>query len=357
MIHVTTDLIPALSLVLHDVPHDRLFVLADENTARYCLPMMEAMAEEYRLITIGIGDEHKTLTTLATVWDALEEGEATRHSLLMNVGGGVVTDLGGFAAATFKRGIKYINVPTTLLAMVDAAVGGKTAINYHGLKNEIGAFCQPEHVIISPRFLATLDRKNLLSGMAEMFKHILINEAAASSAPNEYEALSDIFATFLHTPDEGVLQAIADAIAASIAVKERIVTIDPTEQGLRKALNFGHTMGHAIEELLLQQGHPVLHGYAVAWGMTGELYLSHMKCGLSVGVLRQTTRQLRELYGPCPITCKDYDALLSLMHHDKKNLSADAIRFALLSAPGRITLDCTASHEEIEEALDFIRVG
>lgn len=354
MITTTSDLPAALSDLIRSVPYDRLFVVADENTARHCVPLLADRLDASRIITIPSGDEHKTLSTLTTVWDALEAGGATRHSLLINVGGGVVTDLGGFAAATFKRGIRYINVPTTLLAMVDAAVGGKTAINYHGLKNEIGAFHQPEHIILCPRFLTTLDKENLLSGMAEMCKHHLLSGPHAAAA---MERTADLFTTLLHHPDDDVYAAAAQAIADSVTVKERIVTADPTEQGLRKALNLGHTLGHAVEELLLERGTPVLHGFAVAWGLMGELYLSHLVSAFPLEALRATTRLLRELYGCPPIGCKDYDTLLSLMKHDKKNSSADTVCFALLNASGDIRIDCTASREQVFEAIDFMRDG
>ena len=345
MIITATDIGTTLQDLLREAAADRVFVLCDENTRLHCWqPLSNSSFRNPHLITIPAGDDNKNISTLETVWRALTEGGATRHSLLINMGGGVVTDIGGFAAATFKRGIRYINIPTTLLAMVDAATGGKTGINFAGLKNEIGAFHQPEHVILYSPFLATLDKENLLSGMAEMFKHILIG--SDGNAVAQMEELTD---TFSRGKDASTL------IRQSVGVKERIVAADPTEKGLRKALNFGHTIGHAIESLLLEKHTPVLHGYAVAWGMIGELYLSHITSALSIDTLRGATRLLNELYGPCPISCKDYDRLYTLMLHDKKNLSADNVRFALLASAGNIRLDCTASCEEIFEALDFIR--
>lgn len=346
MIISATDIRQTLDEQLRGIDADRTFVLCDEHTARLCLPPTGLQARGCPVITIAPGDESKNLDTLATVWQALTEGGATRHSLVINVGGGVVTDIGGFAAATFKRGIRYINIPTTLLAMVDAATGGKTGINFGGLKNEVGAFHLPEHVVLWAGFLDTLDKENLLSGMAEMFKHILISGDSQPVA--RMEALADTFA-------QG--RDATDLIRQSVAIKERIVAADPTEKGLRKALNFGHTIGHAIESLLLEKHTPVLHGYAVAWGMIGELYLSHITTDtqLPIGTLRGATRLLSELYGPCPVSCNDYERLYALMLHDKKNLSATDVRFVLLDAGADVRLDSTASREAIFEALDFIR--
>jgi len=347
MIISATDIQQTLHDLLQDIDADRTFVLCDEHTARLCLPQIETPGFRHQsVISIPAGDDNKTLYTLATVWRALTNGGATRHSLLINVGGGVVTDIGGFAAATFKRGIRYINIPTTLLAMVDAATGGKTGINFGGLKNEIGAFHQPEHVVLWAGFLGTLDKENLLSGMAEMFKHILIG--TDSHAVAQMEALAD---TFAQGHDATAL------IRQSVGIKESIVAQDPTEKGLRKALNFGHTIGHAIESLLLEKHTPVLHGYAVAWGMIGELFLSHIKpdTRLPIETLRGATCLLSELYGPCPISCNDYERLYALMLHDKKNLSATDVRFVFLAEGADVHLDCSASREEIFEALDFIR--
>ena len=349
MLRFTTDITATLRASLSSYDYDRLFVVADTRTASVCVPPLgDALAPTgYRLITIEPGDEHKTLATLATVWDALIEGGATRHSLLLCVGGGVVTDLGGFAAATFKRGIRYVNIPTTLLAMVDAAVGGKTAIDYQGLKNEIGAFYTPSDVILCPDFLATLDADNLRSGIAEMLKHALLGGADTYAAFMSDDLLDDTF-----VGSSRALQLISD----SVWVKRRIVEQDPCEKGLRKALNLGHTVGHALESWMLQRGTPVLHGVAVAWGLAAELYLSHMRCSFPVETLRTTVRYVREHFPPCPATCSDYDALYALMLHDKKNVEGQ-VRFALLAAPGSVQLDVVATKDEVFEAIDFLREG
>ena len=256
----------------------------------------------------------------------------------------MVTDLGGFAASTFKRGIAFINIPTTLLAMVDASVGGKTGFNFGGLKNEIGVFNNARSVIIDTTFLQTLDQENILSGYAEMLKHGLIDCLDHWSALLNYPIIPSSSSTL-----------IAPLVSRSIAVKQRIVLEDPTEKGLRKALNLGHTAGHAFESIALER-QPILHGYAVAYGLVVELYLSVIKCGFPTDKMRQTVRFIREHYGQMPVTCNDYPHLLELMHHDKKNLGT-AINFTLLGDVGDIHINQTATEAEITEALDFYREG
>ena len=338
--HLEDDLAREVALCRHD----RIFLLADETTARLCLPVVE----DYRClagstpITIPASDAHKSLASLSHVWEALGEGGGTRHTLLINIGGGMVTDLGGFAASTFKRGINFINIPTTLLAMVDASVGGKTGINFRGLKNEIGVFSNAASVILDTRFLSTLDRDNILSGYAEMLKHGLISDTATWAR---------LLAFDIEQPDFAQLQQM---VAESVAVKQRIVTEDPLEQGLRKALNLGHTAGHAFESLALAQQRPVLHGFAVAYGLMCELYLSCIKTGFPTDKMRQTVHFIKDHYGKMAVTCDDYPTLLELMTHDKKN-TAGTINFTLLGDAGDIRINQTATKEEIYEALDFYR--
>jgi 3-dehydroquinate synthase len=290
----------------------------------------------YATITIGAGDQHKTLDTLTHVWSELQRMGATRHSLMINLGGGMVTDLGGFAASTFKRGIHYINIPTTLLSMVDASVGGKTGINFGGLKNEIGVFNNADSVILDTTFLKTLDQPNLLSGYAEMLKHALISNEKMWAEHLRFD-----------------LTHLAQMVADSVAVKQHIVTEDPTERGLRKALNLGHTAGHAFESLALEHT-PILHGYAVAYGLIVELYLSCVKTGFPTDKMHQTVQFIKEQYGKMTITCNDYPRLLQFMHHDKKN-EGSAINFTLLAGIGELRINQTATEEEIMEALDFYR--
>ncbi len=369
---ISNDIEHDLATAVAGSEHDRVFVLTDDTTHECCLPKVAALLAQYDAvpITIAHGDQHKTLAALGDVWTALQQGGATRHSLLINLGGGMITDLGGFAAATFKRGINFINIPTTLLAMVDAAVGGKTGINFGGLKNEIGAFADARFVIINTCFLDTLDAENLCSGYAEMLKHALISDERMWAEHVNFD---------LSQPDLTELQRM---VAESIAVKERIVAEDPHEHGIRKALNFGHTIGHALEEFALQQAggavvstapenkptpsdavvstapkkRPLLHGYAVAFGLIGELYMSARKADFPTERLHQTTRFIRENYAQTEFTCNDYPTLLNLMRHDKKNTSG-VINFTLLHNIGDIRINQTATDEEIREALDFIREG
>ena len=340
---ISKDLCQSLAKAIDEVRHDLLFVLCDETTERLCLPVIsdfECMKPAQR-ITIPATDSHKTLESLSHVWSELQRMGATRHSLMVNLGGGMVTDLGGFAASTFKRGLPYINIPTTLLSMVDASVGGKTGINFGGLKNEIGVFNNASSVILHTPFLRTLDSENILSGYAEMLKHGLIS--------NE-EMWADLLEFRIESLEFSRLQRM---LADSVAVKQRIVTEDPTEKGIRKALNLGHTIGHAFESYALEHK-PVLHGYAVAWGLICELYLSAIKTGFPSDKMHQTVNFIKEHYGKMTITCDDYPTLLELMTHDKKNV-AGIINFTLLGGIGDIRINQTASKQDIYEALDFYR--
>ena len=342
---ISENLASALAKAIDECQPDRLMVLTDETTQQLCWPVVKDFdcLRQAQQIVIKAGDDHKTLESLTHVWQEMQRHGASRHSLLVCLGGGMVTDLGGFAASTFKRGLHLINIPTTLLAMVDASVGGKTGINFGGLKNEVGVFRNASAVILDTTFLQTLDRENILSGYAEMLKHGLINNQ---------EMLDELIAFDVEQPD---LKQLGRMVADSVKVKQRIVLEDPTEKGLRKALNLGHTVGHAFESLALRR-QPVLHGYAVAWGVVCELYLSFMKCGFPAKLLRQVSNFILEHYGRMNITCDDYPTLLELMTHDKKNV-AGQINFTLLGSVGELKLNQTATKAEIEEALDFYREG
>ena len=323
---------------------DAVVWLFDANTHQLCAPLLQEFLQNDVKIIVRAGDMYKDLSALSEVWSGLQRAAATRHSLLVNVGGGMLTDLGGFAAATYKRGIRFINVPTTLLAMVDAAVGGKTGVNFGGLKNEIGAFQEADIVFISTDLLRTLDMPNLVSGYAEMLKHSLLSNREMWARHLQFP---------LENPDFVALQ---DMVRESIAFKQSVVAQDPYEKGLRKSLNLGHTIGHALESVLLHKETPVLHGYAVAWGLLGELYLSVVQKDFPIEVLRLTTQFVVGHYGRPKVSCKDYEALLERMRHDKKNVGKQ-VNFTLLSDIGQLCLDETASDELIKEALDFIREG
>lgn len=335
-----------LSQTLAACQPDRVFIVVDDVTAEHCWPKIREFDTLMgaQLITIPASDVHKDLQSVEKIWTALQDGRATRHSCVINLGGGMVTDVGGFAASTFKRGIRFINIPTTLLAMVDASVGGKTGINYGGLKNEIGVFNDACFVILHAAFLQTLDLENLRSGYAEMLKHGLISNDKMMGELLTFNLSGNID-----------FQQLQGMIAASVAVKEEVVTRDPFEQNIRKTLNLGHTFGHAFESWSLKRK-PVLHGYAVAYGLVCELYLSCVKCGFPTGKMRQVVRFVKEWYGQLPFTCDDYDELIALMRHDKKNLG-DVINFTLLADVGDIKINQTATMEEIKNAFDFFREG
>lgn len=341
---ICQDLRKDLYSAIQECPHDKLFILVDEHTRELCLPLISGFGylNDANIITIGAEDVHKNVETLVHVWQSLGDGGASRHSLMINLGGGMVTDLGGFAASTFKRGIKYINIPTTLLAMVDASVGGKTGINFNGLKNEIGVFSPAEYVLIDTEFLKSLDTRNLLSGYAEMLKHGII------STTGHWAELLNFDMTNI---DYKALQAL---VAKSVQIKEGIVAEDPFEKGIRKALNLGHTAGHAFESLALETNRPVLHGYAVAWGIVCELYFSHLRTGFPKDKLRQTVQFIKDHYGVFTFDCKQYDRLYQFMTHDKKN-NAGIINFTLMGEIGDIRINQSANQEEIFEMLDFYR--
>lgn len=338
--HLASDIQKAIE----SIRYDKLFVLTDENTHTHCLPLIAEMPllREAKDIVIPAGDTNKTIENLSRVWQLLTENGATRHSLLLNLGGGMITDLGGFAAATFKRGIHYINISTTLLGAVDAAVGGKTGINFGGYKNEIGAFYPSQSVIISSDFFHTLDQTALLSGYAEMLKHALIYSMA------EWEEI------LAYSFDETDYTLLNELVFRSVKIKQEVVEKDPYENNIRKALNFGHTTAHAFESFAMSSEKPVPHGYAVAWGMIVELWLSHRLCGFPKEKLQTTVRFIRDHYGAYPIACDHYETLHEIMKHDKKNIG-DTIHFTLLGDIGDVRIDQTADKELVFEAFDFYR--
>ena len=342
----TNNVADAIDTWVEKSKPSKLYVIADSNTATLCLPLIaeksDNVANAHRIV-VPTGEKHKNLETLASIWTNLCNSGASRSSAVINLGGGVVTDMGGFAAATFKRGIRFVNVPTTLLAAVDAAVGGKTGIDFNGFKNEIGAFCCADAVIISTIFFATLPQGERLSGFAEMLKHSLIAGGDSYARLTRNKDIDTVSPDFLALLKESVL------------VKKNIVDQDPTEKGLRKALNLGHTAGHAFESYALEKGTPVPHGYAVAWGLVIDLILSHLRHGFSSETLRGAAAFIEENYGRIAFDCSDYDALIDIMRHDKKNAGDGNISFTLLHSPGNPDVTATASPEEITAALDIFR--
>jgi len=338
----------AIDALVSSYSPSRVFVLVDVNTSSFVLPLLSADSQavaDATVITCPAGDMNKNLDSLRRIWQVLTDAKASRSAVLVNVGGGVVTDLGGFAAATFKRGIHCINVPTSLLGAVDAAVGGKTGINFGGLKNQIGAFAPADHVVISTVFFNTLSQQELLSGYAEMIKHALLESAATLADVLRYSIVNQ------PSDSDRLLQLLRE----SVGIKQAIVEADPTEKGVRRALNLGHTIGHAFEALALKRLAPVPHGYAVAWGLVVEGILSNLIEGFPSDTLHQLASYVRENYGAYDITCDDYPELIALMRQDKKNTDADHINFTLLKVPGTYEINVTASPEQIAEALDIYR--
>lgn len=345
----TNNVAAAIDAFVATLKPASVFVHVDSNTAKFVLPVLQSQSTAVQgatIITSAAGDINKNIDAVTRIWDALSKARATRHSLLINVGGGVVTDMGGFAAATFKRGMSLLNVPTTLLGAVDASVGGKTGINFNGYKNQVGAFYQADMTIISTTFFDTLTPNDMLSGYAEMIKHALLKSTVAFNAVINYditEATAD-FDAMLHLLQHNVL------------IKKKIVDDDPTEQGPRKALNLGHTAGHAIEAFAMNQRHnPVSHGFAVAQGLVIEAILSHLICGFDSALLHTLAAYVRKNYPPIMLTCDDYPQLLDYMRQDKKNDNAGDINFTLLAAPGEIRLDNIVDDKTIAAALDIYR--
>lgn len=341
---VTDKLEDALEQVMAAFPDDKLFLVVDQNSDHYCLPLITGTPgfEKFKKIVIPSGEENKLLSSVENIWLFLSQNGADRKSLVVNLGGGMVTDLGSFAASTFKRGVEFVNIPTTLLSQVDASVGGKTGFNFNGLKNEIGVINQPKLVIIDTRFLKTLDHENFISGYAEMIKHGLIQS---------FEHLTELQQFDLNQPDYHLLEGM---IERSVKIKEYFVERDPHERNIRKALNFGHTIGHAFESFSLKHSNPLLHGHAVAFGMLVELYLSQVKCGFPVTELNSLADWLMAVYGKFRISRDDYEYLFELMGHDKKN-EGKRINFTLIPAVGAFEINQNCSKQEIFEALDFFR--
>lgn len=342
------DISEAVANAVDATAHDRLFILSDANVEREVFPLMESFFEKYNPVRIILppGEEFKNLENVSKVWEVLGAEGASRKSLLINLGGGVITDLGGFAAACFKRGIRFINVPTTLLAAVDAAVGGKTGIDFNGLKNEIGAFAPAERVILSVAPFSSLPDDQLRSGFAEIVKMAMISSAKVYNA-------------ILRSSDEGRLDLrnqdfpLGDLMSFAVNEKARIVKEDPKESGLRKILNFGHTCGHAFETMLLRRGCPVSHGEAVAHGILVALILSNIRLKSDSMMIHQYNRLiLRRLFKRLPINCHDTDTLVDIMTHDKKN-SDGKITFILLNAIGSPVVSSDTPEGDIRAAIDI----
>ncbi|HET8734974.1 MAG TPA: 3-dehydroquinate synthase [Pricia sp.] len=340
-VHFNQRAYDALNAHLTVACYSKIFILVDENTKRDCLgDFKEKVQGDFQFETLEIesGENHKTIATCTRLWSALSDRDADRRSLLINLGGGVITDMGGFVASTFKRGIPFINVPTTLLAMVDASVGGKTGVDLGPLKNQVGVINHPEMVLVVSDFLKTLEERQLQSGFAEMLKHGLIRDAAY------WESLKN----------RSGFANIDRLIYRSVLLKNEVVLQDPTERHLRKILNFGHTLGHAVESFFLENKsrETLLHGEAIAIGMVLEGYLSHQLTGLPESQLTDIKTAFLKRYPKTDFSESDIEAILSLLKFDKKN-SHGNINFVLLEHIGTPAIDVEIPPELFQKAFSY----
>lgn len=332
-IHFNTQL-SALKNLIEQKKYSKVFVFTDRNTSEFCLPVFRAFLDDFidfDLIETEPGEENKNIDFCIGIWSTLLDFEADRKCLMINLGGGVITDMGGFVASTYKRGIDFINVPTTLLSMVDASVGGKTGIDISNVKNIIGTFALPQAVFVETEFLKTVSKRELLSGFAEMIKHGLIMDA-------DY---------YLLLQRSDYTQVEATAIHRSVEIKNDVVTTDPQEKGLRKILNYGHTIGHAIETYALtNEKNPLTHGEAIAIGMVCEAHLSHTNNTLGTEELANISNYILSLYPKYNIPEEGFDKLLQYMQSDKKNENGQ-IMFSLLSNIGACSYNCRTTRNDI----------
>lgn len=338
---VTTTLTEALAQLFQDCSFSQLGMVVDENTERVCYPLVQSLLPEHTVGRIRSGERHKNLATCTQLWEWMTEARFDRQALLLNLGGGVIGDMGGFCAATYKRGIRFVNLPTTLLSQVDASVGGKLGIDFQGYKNHIGLFQDPLRVIIHPQFLKTLPGTELRSGFAEVVKHCLIADA---------EHWQTVSKTPLTNQDWPAL------IAHSVALKANVVAQDFREGGVRKILNFGHTIGHAIESHYLDTNQHLLHGEAVAVGMITETYLSHKHTGLPADQAREIVSFLLATYGHRPVPEAAINLIVTLAQQDKKNKQSQ-IQCTLLERIGAATFDVPITAKDIREAIGYYNQG
>lgn len=341
--YLTSDPAKEIDAAITALDADKVVIVTDTNVKKLVLPKLSRseVVSESPVISIFPGEDGKNLESVTSIWNTLEECGATRRSVVLNIGGGVVTDLGGFAAATFKRGLRTVNFPTTVLGAVDAATGGKTGINYNGLKNEIGAFHLPSKVIISILPFSSQSHEEILSGYAEMIKTALISDKEFYvRSYNIEDTLSDSV-------------SFGESVEKCVSIKDDIVAQDPTEKGLRKILNFGHTAGHAFESLRFETGSPVTHGKAVAHGMLVALILSHKMLGFDTKEVICFTSLLKSHYGNALIKCDEIAGVIEKMNSDKKNRKYGEPAFTLLKDIGIPEINCIPSQKDISEALDF----
>ncbi|MGC1631266.1 MAG: 3-dehydroquinate synthase [Gelidibacter sp.] len=344
-VHFNDNGYAELNNYLKDNRFSKIFIIVDNNTHLHCLPQFMSKLEtdlNCEVIEIEAGEANKNIDTCVGVWNALSELGADRKSLIINVGGGVVTDLGGFVACTFKRGLKYINVPTSLLAMVDASVGGKTGVDLGALKNQVGVISSGDMVLVDTGFLDTLPQNHLKSGLAEMLKHGLIYDPQYW---NKFLNLNNLS-----------LSDLDNLIHESVEIKNSIVAEDPFEHGLRKTLNFGHTLGHAIESYFLRETdkEELLHGEAIAIGMIMETYISAKLLGFPKDDMETIKQTFLKIFNKVSIETSDYDAIIDLLKYDKKNEHGN-INFVLLEKIGAPKIDCLVDNELLIKAFEYYK--
>ncbi len=343
-IHLGDRSFSELKMLLAERKYSAVFILVDENTFSHCYPLLLSKISSLKsaiLLRVQSGETNKTIETCVALWEKLAEEGADRHSLLINLGGGVIGDLGGFVAATYLRGIDFVQVPTTLLAQVDASVGGKLGVDMGPVKNQVGVFASPEMVMIAPAFLTTLPERELLGGYAEVIKHALIRDA------KYWDKVLDLAG--LRTADT------LPMILRSVQIKTEVVKRDPAESGLRKILNFGHTVGHAFESFSLENDtSPMIHGEAVATGMVAEAWLSWKKKLLSKEELQEISSFLMHTYKSWNFNKFDEKRVLELMKYDKKN-RAGKFRFSLLKGIGRAVFDVECSATQVRDSIEYYR--
>jgi len=333
------DSLDNLNKYITEINPSSLFILCDNNTLKYCLPILDNILKyDYISIVIEPEEENKNITTVNYIWNTLLCRNADRKSIIINLGGGVICDIGGFAASCYMRGIDFINIPTTLLAQVDASVGGKTGIDFNKYKNIIGTFSNPLAVYIDTIFLKTLDTRQYLSGYAEMIKHALL---AGNSSFN------DIIKTepFNHNN-------IKNLIYQSVLFKNKIVENDFKENGIRKTLNLGHTIGHAVETLYLDSNNKLLHGEAIAVGLICECFLSNLKFGLPIKIVENVKKYINTYYNLPKIPLSNYDTIIKIMKKDKKNRNSK-IKFSILKNIGNCLFDVDISNEDIIKSFEY----
>ena len=332
-----------LAFHIEEMHYSKIFIIVDENTETFCLPLFYEKTNlnlKSEILKIKCGEKYKNIESCIALWEQLSAQNADRHSLIINLGGGMVTDLGGFVASTFKRGVACINIPTTLLAMVDASIGGKNGIDFGKAKNQIGTINQPKMVIVDRAFLDTLPHRQLISGTAEMLKHGLIHSSGAWER-----------AAYMDIEDKIGLEKL---IWESIEIKNEIVSLDPLEENLRKTLNYGHTLGHAIESHFLEhpERKPLLHGEAVAIGMVLATYISNQLLGFPEQILKEVSERIISVFPKQEFSQKEIENICNLLLFDKKNRNGKVL-FVLLSNIGSWKANCSVDNELIYRSFKY----